>query len=411
MEESIRVLYVDDEPHLLDLGKIFLQKRGGFTVTTAESGISGLACLAADPVDVIVSDYQMPGMDGIGFVKEVRRMYGELPFILFTGRGREEVVIEAINNGVDFYLQKGGDAKSQFAELAHKIRQADKKYRVEQALRRSEERYRSVVNDQEDLIARFTPSGVVTFVNRAFQDYFGAILEIEDFMGKSIHDLMRDRNIPAVELFLSNITQNDPVSQAEKMVVTQKGEQHWQLWSVRALFGENGIAREYQVVGRDISRQKKTEEELRAAYGQLAAQEEELRRQYRLLEEHESVLAEREAAYRTIFEQSPAAITFSTMTGEYVDVNKLFCELVDLPRSALIGKSPKEIWPSLESDDLKEIIEIFENSEGVLDKKHMKIPFRGGPPRDCRISSQVVQYHGKPHIIALIYDIEHVSST
>lgn len=119
MEDSIQVLYVDDEPYLLDLGKIFLYKLGGFEVTTAESGIAGLACLAAGPVDVIVSDYLMPGMDGIAFVKEVRKTYGELPFILFTGRGREEVVIEAINNGVDFYLQKGGDPKYQFAELVH----------------------------------------------------------------------------------------------------------------------------------------------------------------------------------------------------------------------------------------------------------------------------------------------------
>lgn len=146
---------------------------------------------------------------------------------------------------------------------------------MEQALRRSEERYRSVVNDQEDLIARFTPAGIITFVNRAFHDYIGGILEIEDIIGKSIHDLMTDKNIPGVDMYLSNLTQDNPVSQAERMVATQKGEQHWQLWSVRALFGMDGKASEYQVVGRDITRQKNSEEELRAAYGQLAAQEEE----------------------------------------------------------------------------------------------------------------------------------------
>jgi DNA-binding NarL/FixJ family response regulator len=47
-----------------------------------------------------------------------------VPFIIFTGKGREEVVIEALNSGADFYIQKGGDPKAQFAELAHKIRQA-----------------------------------------------------------------------------------------------------------------------------------------------------------------------------------------------------------------------------------------------------------------------------------------------
>jgi PAS domain S-box-containing protein len=60
-------------------------------------------------------------MDGIQFLVEVRTHFGLIPFILFTGRGREEVVIQAINNGANFYLQKGGDPTSQFAELRHKI--------------------------------------------------------------------------------------------------------------------------------------------------------------------------------------------------------------------------------------------------------------------------------------------------
>ncbi|HEX3002344.1 MAG TPA: response regulator, partial [Methanoregula sp.] len=120
----LSLLYVDDEPGLLEIGKLFLETSGGFTVTTAVSGNEGLDELAVHPFDAIVSDYQMPEMNGIQFLKAVRKSYGSIPFILFTGRGREEVVIEAINNGADFYLQKGGDPKAQFAELAHKIRQA-----------------------------------------------------------------------------------------------------------------------------------------------------------------------------------------------------------------------------------------------------------------------------------------------
>ena len=57
----------------------------------------------------------MPDTDGIAFLRKIRES-SDIPFILFTGRGREEVVIDAINNGVDFYLQKGGDPKSQFVE-------------------------------------------------------------------------------------------------------------------------------------------------------------------------------------------------------------------------------------------------------------------------------------------------------
>ena len=88
------------------------------------------------PYDAIVSDYQMPGTDGITFLKEVVTEFGDIPFILFTGKGREEIVIDAINNGADFYVQKGGDPSSQFAELVHKIRKAVERRK---ALKRLEE--------------------------------------------------------------------------------------------------------------------------------------------------------------------------------------------------------------------------------------------------------------------------------
>jgi len=80
--------------------------------------------------DAIVSDYQMPEMDGIEFLKKVRSSGNPIPFIIFTGRGREEVAIQALSIGADYYLQKGGDPKSQFAELAHQIEQAIQKRRA-----------------------------------------------------------------------------------------------------------------------------------------------------------------------------------------------------------------------------------------------------------------------------------------
>jgi PAS domain S-box-containing protein len=120
----IHVLYVDDEPDLLVLGKIFLEKPGAMTVDTATSALRGLEMLEQYPYDAVVSDFQMPEMSGITFLKRIRAESGNLPFILFTGKGREEVVIDALNNGADFYLQKGGDPKSQFIELHHKIIQA-----------------------------------------------------------------------------------------------------------------------------------------------------------------------------------------------------------------------------------------------------------------------------------------------
>jgi len=88
-ERKLKVLYVDDETDLLTIGKLFMERFGNLTVDTSPSASEALSKIASGSFDGIVSDYQMPGMDGIQLLQEVRQKYGDIPFILFTGRGRE----------------------------------------------------------------------------------------------------------------------------------------------------------------------------------------------------------------------------------------------------------------------------------------------------------------------------------
>ena len=148
----LTVLYVDDEPCLLDVAKLFLESTGKFRVLTSESGASALDLLAHTMVDAIVADYQMPGMDGIEFLRKVRADYGEIPFILFTGKGREEVAVEAINNGADSYLQKGGGATAQFVDLAQKIVVLIERYRARMHLSEVERKYHALLESSADAI-------------------------------------------------------------------------------------------------------------------------------------------------------------------------------------------------------------------------------------------------------------------
>jgi len=131
----ISVLYADDEAMLLDVTKLYLDRTGEFCVTTADSGSSALDLLASTQFDAVISDYQMPEMDGIELLKHVRAAFPNLPFIMFTGKGREEIAIEAFENGADFYLQKGGAPQPQFKELAQKIKSAVGKRQAEDAVK------------------------------------------------------------------------------------------------------------------------------------------------------------------------------------------------------------------------------------------------------------------------------------
>ena len=181
----ILVLYVDDEPALLDIGKAFLERSGSILVDTVPSAAEADKKLSANCYDAVISDYQMPGMNGIEFLKLVRKKYPGLPFILFTGRGREEVVIEALNNGADFYLQKGGLPVPQFTELEHKIKLAVQQKLNECRIAESEERYRTLFEHANDAIF-LMDRDVYIDCNKKAPELFGC--SRDELIGSSVAD-------------------------------------------------------------------------------------------------------------------------------------------------------------------------------------------------------------------------------
>lgn len=155
----ITVLYVDDEPALLDTCKQILERTGSFTVMTALSGKEALDMIHKVPCDVVVADYQMEDINGLDLLKIIRSGFPDLPFIIFTGKGREDIVVEAFEHGVDYYVQKGGEAKPQYAELAHKIERAVENRRIKKRLKRSEERFQNFLKNFEGIAFQVNSKG------------------------------------------------------------------------------------------------------------------------------------------------------------------------------------------------------------------------------------------------------------
>ena len=125
---AINILHVDDEPDFVDLTATYLEREyDRFEVETATSASEALAQVEIPTVDCIVSDHDMPGTDGIEFLERVREDHPDLPFILYTGKGSEEVASDAISAGVTDYLQKGSGI-SQYTVLANRIRNAVEEY-------------------------------------------------------------------------------------------------------------------------------------------------------------------------------------------------------------------------------------------------------------------------------------------
>ncbi|SEW23961.1 bacterio-opsin activator domain-containing protein [Natrinema salifodinae] len=145
MTQSIIVLVVDNEPGVADLaGEMLERERDSIVAVSATDGREALSVHERRDVDCIVSDYEMPEMTGLELLEQVREDDPDLPFILFTGRGSEEIASEAIAAGVTQYLQKGS-GKEQYALLANQITNAVTQYRTESELRESERRYERIL--------------------------------------------------------------------------------------------------------------------------------------------------------------------------------------------------------------------------------------------------------------------------
>ena len=275
------ILYVDDEPGLLDLGKLYLKKHWGFSVTTAESADDALKLLKTGVFDAIISDYDMPGMDGISFLKHLRSKAFFEPFILFTGKGREEIVIEALNNGADYYVQKGGDPESQYSELVNMVKMAVEKKRVEEELRQANLLSFTIINHLPDPTFVVDIKGKIIAWNNAMGKITG--ITAQKVLGKDVNEFFLKRygihNFPLVNVYLnpdqdltishSEIKYEDGPVTAETKIIDTNGKEIILWVKVTPLYDKNmQISGAIETI-RDITNIKQAERNLRETNQQL----------------------------------------------------------------------------------------------------------------------------------------------
>ncbi|MFA5348558.1 MAG: glycosyltransferase [Methanoregula sp.] len=131
----ISVLLVEDEPEVLELTRLFLERDTELSIDTCLSVDEALRKLNHKVYNVIVTDYVMPEMNGIQLLKTLKFRGIDTPLIIFTGKGDEEIAIEALNLGAAFYLQKSENPRFQFAKLRKMIYEAALKQRTEEKYR------------------------------------------------------------------------------------------------------------------------------------------------------------------------------------------------------------------------------------------------------------------------------------
>jgi CheY-like chemotaxis protein len=170
----IRVLHVDDDPAFGDLTAARLSRTEADgrpihveSVTDPDAVLDRL-----DDADCVVSDFEMRETGGLALLDTVRDRRPDLPFVLFTGKGSEEIASRAISAGVTDYLRKGGSA-DRFDVLANRIRNAVARYRAEREAERRETHLRRVVDVLPECIFVKDEAGRYVLVNRAGAETYG----------------------------------------------------------------------------------------------------------------------------------------------------------------------------------------------------------------------------------------------
>jgi len=324
----VRVLVVDDEPGLADLAAVHLERvDDGFDVATATNARDAVEYLAERDVDCVVSDYEMPGMDGLELLEAVRADHPDLPFVLFTGKGSEEVASEAISVGVTDYMQKerGTD---QYTVLANRVRNAVDQRRARTRALEAQERAQVVLENAPDAIL-VAVDRVHVYANPAAVDVFDATTPA-DITGTSVFDLVApgDRDGARAE---HEALADDAIelTRRERRLQTVDGDAFEATITVRSITwgGESGLVA--------IIRDHSEESERLARYER----------------------------YERAFEHAPDGIAVAAPDGDIVELNPAGARVLDRPAGDAVGRSLGDLF-ALDDGGLRERLAAGERVTG-----------------------------------------------
>lgn len=266
----ISVVYVDDYEELCELTAAGLEEASDrLSVTTAVD-----PTIATDKLleyDCIVSDYEMPNTDGIELLRQVRALDADIPFILYTGEGSEDVASDAIELDVTDYLTKRGGPE-RFTRLAHRIesvvdaRRATEvaertRQRASDAIQRERARFRALIEHSPAMTGVLDEFGTFEYVSPSVEDVLGR--RPRELVGESafepVHEEDRERLVTAFQRCLKNPEYRPTV---EYRYRHSNGEWlHLETKGVNRL--DDPAVEGYIVNTRDITEQKRTEQRLR----------------------------------------------------------------------------------------------------------------------------------------------------
>ncbi len=317
MAGTIKVLHVDDDQVCLKVAKQCLEMQGEIYVDTVSSVNEASEKLKKTDYDAVVCDYQMPGKDGLEFLKELRANGNNIPFIVFTGKGREEIAVKALNLGASGYFDKHGEPETVYGELAHGIRTTVEQKKAEENLFAERDKLETVTRSIGAGLIMISKDYRTLWANDVLKRIFG------DLEGKTCYSTYNHRKNICPKCGVQEIFETGKSKVVHEQVRKDAdGKIIWSEVTATPIKDTDGNVTAVLELVIPITQRKRAEEEL-----------------------HDS-----EEKYRSLVELAPDGIVAVNTEGIITSANRSFLTLVGYDSEEIVGKPFTELKSSRVED-------------------------------------------------------------
>ena len=389
-EVTMKVLHVDDSPDDLELTRIRLARLSDrLEIAWADSAKEALAQLASSKYDCVICDYQMPEMNGLELLAELRGQENDIPFIFLTGQGNEEIAAEALRSGADGYFTKH-EGFAHHERLLHNIRRVVKaqrsaRHKLELAneLKESHRVFHTLMDNLPGMVYRcyIDDNWTMRFVSEG-------CFELTGYTSDALVD---NNRISFADLILPDDRSdvNDDVRKAivteeqftlTYRIVTASGELKWVRERGRPVHPDGGETMMLEGFIYDVTDRIRAEEALRIS----------------------------EERYRRAFHSCPVSLHINRFNnGEFVDVNSEFVAFTGYAKDDVLGRSSLEMKYWINPEDRALIVNLLQRQGWVKDRP-VRIRTRGGEAKPGLLSASLADIGGEPHILYVFQSGESV---